>query len=277
MEDLFTAAVNKDMTWEMTHFHFHDPYEILFVTGGTCSFLLESEMIRASRGTLLLIRSGLLHMSTSLPDTEYIRYIINFNPAVLREYSSEQTNLLEAFHKERHAIYLNEQEIPEIEKLFQACDSKKREYGVDLRKNLAFLELLIRLGELSREGRHGDPAIYGDTARNYQRVKPIISYILDNPTANLSLEAVSEKFYYNKHYLCRIFKTATGISVGKYIASVRIQYAARFLRQGYSVQESGVMAGFKNNSNFISTFHKVMDVSPGQYRQRYRQRFDPAL
>ena len=35
------------------------------------------------------------------------------------------------------------------------------------------------------------------------------------------------------------------------------------------------MAGFKNNSNFISTFRKVMDISPGQYRQRFRQDFDP--
>ena len=277
MEDLFTAAVNKDMTWEMTHFHFHDPYEILFVTGGTCSFLLESEMIRASRGTILLIRSGLLHMSTSLPDTEYVRYIINFNPTVLREYGSAETDLLEAFHKDRHAIYLNEAEIGEIEKLFVICENKTHSYGSDLRRNLAFLELLIRLGELSREGRHASPLQNDETARNYQRVRPIISYILENPTANLSLEAVSELFYYNKHYLCRIFKTATGISVGKYIASVRIQYAASFLRQGYSVQESGVMAGFKNNSNFISTFHKVMDVSPGQYRQRYRQSFDPGV
>jgi len=277
MEDIFTAAVNKDMTWEMTHFHFHDPYEILFVTGGTCSFLLESEMIRAYRGTILLIKSGLLHMSTSLPDTEYVRYIINFNPSELKKYSSSQTNLLEAFHRESHVIYLKEEEVADIEALFKACDNRSHQYGCDLRRNLSFMELLIRLGEFSLEGRHRSPLQEGDDARNYQRVRPIITYILENPTANLSLEAVSEKFYYNKHYLCRIFKAATGISVGKYIASVRIQYAARFLRQGYSVQESGVMAGFRNNSNFISTFHKVMDISPGQYRQRYRQNFDPGV
>ena len=277
MENLFAAVVNKDMTWEMTHFHFHDPYEILFVTGGTCSFLMESEMIRATRGTILLIKSGLLHMSTSLPDTEYVRYIINFNPTVLRDYISTETDLLEAFQQNHHAIFLRENEIDEMEALFITCESRVKSYGADLRRNLAFLELLIRLGEFSRDGQHTSPETVSEAARNYQRVKPIISYILDNPTSNLSLEAVSELFYYNKHYLCRIFKTATGISVGKYITSVRIQYAAQFLRQGHSVQESGVMAGFKNNSNFISTFRKVMDVSPGQYRQHFRESFDPGL
>ena len=277
MDPLFTAVVNKDMTWEMTHFHFHDPYEILFVTRGTCSFLLESEMIRATRGTILLIRSGLLHMSTSLPDEEYVRYIINFNPSALRDYTSRETDLLEAFQKEHHAIYLDEAETEAFEKLFRLCESKIHSYGAELRRNLAFLELLIRLGELSREGRYTSRESESEAARNYKRVRPIISYILENPTHTLSLEEVSEMFFYNKHYLCRIFKAATGISVGKYITSVRIQYAAQFLRQGHSVQESGEMAGFKNNSNFISTFRKVMEISPGQYRQQYRQSFDPNL
>jgi AraC-like DNA-binding protein len=275
MENLFTAVVNKDMDWEMTHFHFHDPYEILFVTRGTCSFLLESEMIRATRGTILLIKSGLLHMSTSLPDEEYVRYIINFNPAVLKEYTSRETDLLEAFEGSHHAVFLNDAEIGEIEGLFRICENKARSFGSDLRRNMAFLELLIRLGELMREGRHTNPSLGSEAAKNYRRVKPIISYILENPTHSLSLEEVAEMFFYNKHYLCRIFKTATGISVGKYITSVRIQYAAQFLRQGHSVQESGEMAGFKNNSNFISTFRKVMEISPGQYRQRYRLSFDP--
>lgn len=278
MENLFSAIVNKDMTWEMTHFHFHDPYEILFVTRGTCTFLLESEMIRASRGTILLIRSGLLHMSTSLPDEEYVRSIINFNPAALKEYSGGNTDLLEAFQKSRHAIFLREEEMPEFEGLFRRCESRDQSYGADLRRNLAFLELLIRLGELSKDEAHlSSPERRDAAGKNFRRVKPIIDYILENPTHSLSLEEIAEMFFYNKHYLCRIFKTAMGISVGKYITSVRIQYAAQFLRQGHSVQEAGEMAGFRNNSNFISTFRKVMDVSPGQYRQGFRMQFDPAL
>ena len=115
-------------------------------------FLLESEMIRATRGTVLLIRSGLLHMSTSLPDEEYVRYIINFNPTDLREYTSRETDLLEAFQKEHHAVFLNETETEEMEQLFRTCENKARSFGSDLRRNLAFLELLIRLGELTREG-----------------------------------------------------------------------------------------------------------------------------
>lgn len=277
MNDLFTAAMNKDQAWEMSHFHFHDPYEILFVTGGSCSFLIEAEMIEATRGTLLLMKSGLLHMSTSLPDSEYTRYVINFNPSDLKDFTTKQTDLLEGFNNDRHYLQLTEAEITRLEPLFRSCYNKTGEYGSDLRRNLNFLELLLEITELMRQEHRSVELPETEVHKNYQRVKPIISYILDNPTDSLSLESVAEKFFYNKHYLCRIFKTATGISVGKYITSVHIQYAATCLRQGYSVQESGIMAGFKNNSNFISTFRKVMDISPGQYRQRFRQNFDPNL
>ena len=270
MIDLFTAAMNKDMVWEMSNFHFHDPYEILFVTGGTCTFLIETEMVQAVRGTILLIRGGLLHMSTSLPDSEYLRYVITFYPAKLDGLSTANTDLMVSFHKERHVIQLPEGEIDAMEKLFKACFDRSETYGADVRRNLSFLNLLIRLGELQQDEYSHELKPEIINSKNYLRVKPIVSYIMENPADDLSLEYVSEKFFYNKHYLCRIFKTATGISVGKYITAVRIQYASTYLRQGYSVQESGERAGFKNNSNFISTFRKIMGIPPGQYRQKFR-------
>ena len=273
MQDLFTAAENKDQIWEMSHFHFHDLCEILFVTGGSSSFLVEAEMLHASRGTVLMMKSGRLHMSTSLPDAEYTRYVINFNPADLRPYMSEETDLLAAFDAATPFIQLTEEEIARVEPLFRACGDRSGAFGADLRRNLSFLELLITLGEFSACDRSVLPPNETESSRNYDRVKPVISYILEHPTENMSLDSIAARFGYNKHYLCRVFKTATGISVGKYIMSVRVQYAATCLRQGRSVQESGARAGYRNNSNFISTFKKAMGISPGQYRQQYLRRF----
>ena len=275
MKEIFTATVNKDQIWEMSHFHFHDPYELLFITGGSCSFLVEAELLHATRGTVLMMKSGLLHMSTSLPDAEYTRYVINFNPADLRPVNSEQTDLLAAFNAERPFLQLTEAEIARVEPLFRACEKKSEAYGSDIRRNLSFLELLITLGELVQEDRDDLVPAETESSRNYRRVKPVISYILEHPAENMSLDSIAARFNYNKHYLCRVFKTATGISVGKYIMSVRVQCAATHLRRGASVQESGVLAGYRNNSNFISTFKKVMGISPGQYGQQYRKRFEP--
>ncbi len=266
MEDLFTASVNRDHIWEMSHFHFHDHYEILLVTAGTCSFMVEAEMLQATRGTILIMENGTLHMSTSLPNSEYSRYVIGFRAESLKHFESPQTPLLQAFRSGSHFIQLTEEEMADIEPLFRRCEDMGEAYGTDLRRNTAFLEILVRLGELVAQDRSALPAPETEESRNYRRMKPLITYILEHPTEQLSLDTVAEKFYFNKHYLCRLFKEATGISVGKYITSVRIQYSTMLLRRGYSVQESGAMTGFRNNSNYISTFHKVMDNSPGQYR-----------
>ncbi len=274
MKELYRASINKDMVWEMSHFHFHDLYELLFITGGSCSFLIEDEMIQGRRGTILLMPSGLLHMSTSLPGGEYSRYIINFDPADLEGFSSKQTDLLNGFHESRHYIQLTEGEIAELEPMFKECYSHTLEYGNDVHRNLVFLQLLIRMGQLMQEDRVDQHEPETESEKSYMRVKPLITYIIEHPTEQMTLESVAEMFFYNKHYLCRVFKTATGISVGKLITSVRVQNASTYLRRGYSVQESGMLAGFRNNSNFISTFRKVMDTSPGQYRQRFRAGFE---
>lgn len=277
MKDLFQIVFHKDPVWEMEQFHFHDGAEILFVTGGTATFLREAEMIRAVRGTVLLIPKGVLHLSVALPEREYARHAVHFDPAAVRPFCSGATDLLAAFDRTASGVLrLSEEKTRELEQLFAACQDRPERFGADLRRDLAFLELLIRLGELSREESRTAEDREAEQDRDFGRVSPVIRYIRENPAGNLSLEAVAEKFFYNKHYLCRIFKATAGISVGKYIAAVRIRHAAEFLRSGSSVQESGLRAGFKNNSNFISTFHKVMDVSPGQYRLQYRQNFASA-
>lgn len=271
MEDLFSAVFHRDTDWEMDRFHFHDLCEILLVTEGTCSVLTESELVRAGRGTVLLIRGRQAHLSTALAGEEYARYVFHFREEDIRPFCGGGTDLLEAFPREgSRTLYLDDSRIREFDFLCGVCQDRTPLFGKDIRRNMAFLELLIRLGEISREERRL-PAEREETDPGFERVLPIIRFVRENPEENLSLEEVAERFFYNKYYLCRVFKAATGISVGKYIASVRIQYAAGFLRRGCSVLEAGQKAGFRNNSNFITTFRKIMNISPGQYRQQFKE------
>ena len=270
MQDLFTAAKKIDREWEMSGFHFHDSYEILFVTGGACAFMAEGELQYCARGSLLLLKRGLPHMSVSLSDGEYARYAIRFEPEDLRPFRSGQTDLLAGFRAASPFWRLSEAETAAVEPLFRGCCSKSEAYGSDLRRNLRFLELLIKLGELSAEERSAAPA-ETEARRSFARVEPVIRYIQAHPTENLSLDSVAGRFNYNKHYLCRVFKAAAGISVGKYIMAVRVQHAAACLRQGDPVQESAAKTGYRSTSTFVSSFKKMMGVSPGRYSQQYRR------
>ena len=48
----------------------------------------------------------------------------------------------------------------------------------------------------------------------------------------------SAQFYISKHYLCRIFKAATGFSVMEYIIYSRVLRARQLLQEGVSVQQA---------------------------------------
>ena len=97
-----------------------------------------------------------------------------------------------------------------------------------------------------------------------------MDYIQENLTEPLTLDQISNKFYISKHYLCRIFKSATGFSVMEYIIHSRILRARQLLQEGVSVQQAGELSGFSDNSHFIRTFGNLTGTSPGRYAKEYQ-------
>ena len=61
---------------------------------------------------------------------------------------------------------------------------------------------------------------------------PILDYIRDNLAEPLTLDQIAGRFFISKHYLCRIFKSATGFSVMEYIIYSRILRARQLLQEG---------------------------------------------
>ena len=85
----------------------------------------------------------------------------------------------------------------------------------------------------------------------------------------MSLDQIAGQFYISKHYLCRIFKSATGFSVMEYIIYSRVLRARQLLKEGVSVQQAGELSGFSDNSHFIRTFGHLTGTSPGRYARAY--------
>ena len=71
---------------------------------------------------------------------------------------------------------------------------------------------------------------------------PILDYIRDNLAEPLTLDQIAGRFFISKHYLCRIFKSATGFSVMEYIIYSRILRARQLLQEGVSVQQAGELS-----------------------------------
>lgn len=71
-------------------------------------------------------------------------------------------------------------------------------------------------------------------------------------------------------YLSARFKKETGMAFGMYAAVRKIQESTYFVRHtDYSMAEIAALYGFSSQSYYITTFKKVMEMTPAQYRQKY--------
>lgn len=102
-----------------------------------------------------------------------------------------------------------------------------------------------------------------------KQLKDIVSFLGENFSSPLSLAEVSARFGLSPQYFCAFFKEHFGKTLTQHINSLRIEQAARLLREtDLPVMEVGFSVGFDNFSYFIKRFRTVYGVSPTHYRKQ---------
>ena len=261
----FHLQLNHNDTWSMSRLHFHDYCELLLPLTSPGNIFVNDQVYPLRRGTLYLIGENTLHRT--IATGFHARYVLHIGLKALTALSTPQTDFTQignaAFLR---AVMTNEHMIGIIER-FQALERNKNDgsFGSDIHQTVALLDLLIQVAPLL------NAATAGEAIRNkdFLRVAPILDYIRDNLADPLTLDQIAGKFFISKHYLCRVFKSATGFSVMEYIIYSRVLRARQLLKEGISVQQAGEMSGFSDNSHFIRTFGHLTGTSPGRYAREY--------
>lgn len=106
-----------------------------------------------------------------------------------------------------------------------------------------------------------DEGDFGD-----ERIRRIRRYIKYNYMLPISVSSIAESFGFNRTYLYRAFKSRYGIGIKEYITEVRMQKAAEFLKDGFSVKESAHMAGYTDEFNFSKTYKARYGITPSKVR-----------
>lgn len=262
----FHLQLNHNETWNMSRLHFHDHFELLLPLTTPGNIFVNDQVYPLSRGTLYLIGENTLHRT--IATGFHARYVLHISRNALVELSTPQTDFTQLTQDAFRRANLDTEGLTEIIELFQALERNKNDgsFGSDIHQMVALLNLLIRVAPTL------NAATAGESIRNkdFLRVAPILDYIRDNLSEPLSLDQIASQFYISKHYLCRIFKAATGFSVMEYIIYSRVLLARQLLQEGYSVQQAGEHSGFSDNSHFIRTFGHLTGVTPGRYAKEYQ-------
>ncbi|MEF3302856.1 AraC family transcriptional regulator [Paenibacillus sp. GYB003] len=91
----------------------------------------------------------------------------------------------------------------------------------------------------------------------------------------VTLDDVAAAAGMSKHHFCKVYKAHTGVTPIHHLRKIRVEEAARLLRNtGLSVEEVSRQTGFDNVSYFGKVFRQFVGTTPSEYRKGQSNRYD---
>ena len=248
--------------------HIHDCYEVYFSISGGKQFLIDNKIYDIAPGDLFLINQYDSHYLTQIDQELHERIVIMIDPDFMQSISSEETNLDACFQKRTeefsHKISLTSEQqgrfLYFVNKILSSND-----YGHDLLEKATFTELFVMINQIINDKLSDN--VPNKLSTYNDQVDAILSYLNNNIQYPISIGDLSRQFFISESYICRLFKSATGTTINKYMTARRISIAKSLLAEGIGVSEVCERCGFSDYSNFLKSFTKSVGISPKKYSQ----------
>ena len=97
-----------------------------------------------------------------------------------------------------------------------------------------------------------------------------IAYIRKNLRRNITRTEVADHVHLNEEYFSRLFKKETGVGFKEFVLETKMEEAKKYLTQSVlSVEVIASKLGYKNLSHFSTSFKKMTDQTPQEYRKNH--------
>ena len=246
--------------------HFHNVYELIYVTSGAVRFQIGKSSYLGKEGTAVFI-SKLEEHSTEILEEPYRRYFIQLTPSQLEAFVPEP-KLRSVFISRpdcfQHAFELGSVR-KQAEQLMQALFQEAHHpLGFGENAVSSLLELFLILCHRACGNQFSLPD------KSFPEVVAHVQKYIDlHFFEPLTVEQLAAKFYVSSSYLSHIFHEWTGYSPKQYMMLSRLSYAKKLLSEtAKPVLAIAVKCGFRDVNNFIRTFRQQYGLTPAAYRKR---------
>lgn len=104
---------------------------------------------------------------------------------------------------------------------------------------------------------------------NSQPVRKVRDYVLAHIGEPVTTDVLARTCGMNRTYLCKQFSQETGMTLGQYVAQIKMEEARRLMDiTSKSIAEIAEYLGFSSQSHFQRVFKKVTGITPGEYRRQ---------
>lgn len=122
-------------------------------------------------------------------------------------------------------------------------------------------------GAQSGGGRVEDVEVKGNDDTLMERVMKSVNKNMDD--SDFSVEQLCQDVGISRTQLHRKMKEITGVSTSEFIRNLRLEQAARLLREGkINVTQVAYAVGFNNSAHFSTVFKKHFGMSPSEYSEK---------
>ena len=259
----------KDSRAQQVDYHYHEFDKVVLFLGGKVTYMVEGVTYFLKPWDILLIRRSMIHRPIIDPAEPYERVVIWLGRDYLAQRSDPGEALDECFETVReqgfHLLRLpTERRLAYMDTIQALEDSlRSQEFGARRLSDLLCQQLMIGVNRDLRSSSTAREA--PESYRVDQKIEEILRYIAANLQEDLSVEALSKRFFLSRYYLMHRFKAVTGYTLHQYIRQKRILRAGELLRAGTPVMKAAEQVGYTEYSTFLRAFQATFHVSPRDF------------
>lgn len=110
-------------------------------------------------------------------------------------------------------------------------------------------------------------------SKKEQLYHDIVDHIKWSYHENTKVSEIANYFGYNEKYLSHLFTEISGMSLKQYILQRKMEVAKSILSDtNHSISEIAFQLGYKDCHNFMSSFKKIVGLTPTAFRNAYSKR-----
>ncbi|MGN0535565.1 MAG: helix-turn-helix domain-containing protein [Eubacterium sp.] len=263
MDTLINSFEKKTKTenTDLSSLHFHNGYELIFVTKGEVEIEIDCIPHKAQSPAIILLNPFEQHKITGESE-DYERCVLVLNADILEQSVSPR---LIAMLKCRprgfsHIVNPNENSFINICEILNSISSELN--GNNLFEGQYLLNCVYNLLIIMYRTENNNP----DFSSSMMKIQ---AYIDENYAHIESVGDIAEKFCISLPHLSRSFKAFSGYSPVEYLKNTRLYHAQQMLiYSDYRINEISNMIGFRESNNFIRQFKNKFGISPRGFRNK---------
>lgn len=232
--------------------HWHENLELLWLTHGRGTIVLDGVPVDAEPGDIVLANSGCLHQINAADDMTYYCLIIDKSYCQRCEVPVDklrlQTRINDPVLREHYGRIVRE------------LDTRLPLYQAVVQANI-----LLLLARLYRDFQDRSPqqSTAGLQSGQLAMVRSAIQFLNQSYQQPLTIDEICREVGSSKFHFCRVFRAVTGKTVVDHLNFLRCEKAQYLLSTGAcNVQEAAERCGFSSSSYFSVVYKRQIGEVP---------------